>query len=207
MSNQTPGPETVLRRAISAALKQVRTCVPGQILSYDANTGQADVQPLVMESMPNADGTTTAKQRAIAPHCPVLFIGGGGSRLTFPVKNGDACLLLLADASLDRWSALGGLVDPQDDRHHHSTDGIAIVGLESSADFAPAHATATVLEGSDIRLGDASGGALATKADIDALALWMRTHLHLGVTTGGGTSGGPSTVPPGASGTTKVKAT
>ncbi len=50
--------------------------------------------------------------------------------------------------------------------------------------------------------------ALATKDDLDALADWVSSHTHTGVTTGGGVSGGPSPSPPvpSATGTTKLKA-
>lgn len=219
MANQSPSLGTVLQRAIERALREVRTCEPGVINSYDPVTRTADVQPLLMRTRPTEDGTTITVRAPMATACPVLFVGGGGSRLTFPVKAGDVCLLLTGSRSLARWKLLGGEVDPMDNRHHHITDSIALVGLMDMAHGSPAHATATVLEGSDVRLGDANGGALATKADLDALAAYVdkqfgavgHTHVVSGAATtatnkGSTPSGGAAGVPS-AAGTTKVKAT
>src|SRR4029077_1835714 len=123
MSDSTPSPSTVLRRAIRVALRMVRVALPGPIEAYDANTCQADVQPLIMEAQPQPDGSTVTALLPVVPHVPVVFVGGGGSRLTFGVKTGDPCMLIFASSSLDRWLALGGEVDPLDDRHHHLSDG------------------------------------------------------------------------------------
>jgi hypothetical protein len=49
--------------------------------------------------------------------------------------------------------------------------------------------------------------ALATKADMDTLRTWLAAHTHVGVTTGGGTSGVPGTLPvPTPAGTQKLRA-
>ena len=175
--NQTPKPETVLRRAIASALRQVRVALPGRIEAYDAARCEADVLPLVMEAQGQADGSVATVPLTVVPHCPVLFVGGGGARLTFPVKRGDFCLLLFSSSSLDRWQAFctGDPVDPKDDRHHHISDGIALVGLESAHTVAPAHASATVLEGDDVRIGDASAVALSKNADVSTLVNVLKT--------------------------------
>lgn len=178
MSNSSPSPETVIRRAIRVALRQVRVALPGRVESYDAKTCQADVQPLIMEAQPQPDGSLKTALLPVVPHVPVLFVGGGGSRLTFPVKAGDTCMLVFSSSSLDRWLALGGEVDPQDDRHHHLTDAIAIVGLDDFASVKPAHATATVLEGDDVRIGDDTGTAAALHSELNDL---------IGILSGAGT--------------------
>ena len=58
-----------------------------------------------------------------------------------------------------------------------------------------------------VEVDDGTGAVpLATKADIDALETWLGTHKHLGVTTGGGTSGNPALpAAPRAAGTTVLK--
>ena len=158
MANQSPAPETVIAKAMRVALRSVRVALPGRIQTYDASTCQADVQPLIQEAQADFDGTVTTGPLPVVPHVPVLFMGGGGNRTTYPVKPGDTCLLIFSSSSLDRWLALGGLVDPQDDRRHDISDGIALVGLTAFPNATPASTTATVLEGL-IQLGSQSASA------------------------------------------------
>lgn len=178
MSNRSPAPETVIRRIVEAILRNdVVTTEVGVIESYDADTCTASVQPLVMRVVQTENGLQTVRQ-SVVDDAPVAFLGGGDGRLTFPIARGDECILLAASRSLDRWSAFGGEVDPQDRRHHHITDSIVLVTpkLSPSAN-SPAHATATVLESSDLRLGDDSGSALSLKSDaqgfFDILDAWV----------------------------------
>lgn len=169
MSSFTPDPTTVIRKLVGRLLRSVSTNEPGVIESYDPDTGTADVQPSIMVAKPSENGPVLVRQ-AMVTHAPVVFCGGGGSRLTFPIKRGDSCLLMVASRSLDRWSAFGGEVDPQDAvRHHHITDAIVLVGLTPPAHATPAHATATILEGSDVRLGDDTGSLLSLAVDLQGI--------------------------------------
>jgi hypothetical protein len=203
MSNQSPRPETVMRRAIARALREASTAEPALIESVDASACTVDAQPLLMRVRLNERGEREVTRAPMVTGAPILFLGGGGSRLTFPVKRGDVCLLLVATRSIARWNAIGGEVDPEDNRAHHISDSIALCGLSDTAHAKPAHATATVLEGADIRLGDDTAVALATKADVDALAHWIRVDMVVNAT---GATPGTTTDPPVATGTTKVKA-
>lgn len=164
--NRSPSPDTVITRAIDAFLRNnVFTTEVGVIESYDATTCTASVQPLVMRAIQSENGTQFVRQ-TVVDDAPVAFLGGGDARLTFPIKRGDECLLLVPSRSGDRWSAFGGEVDPQDTRHHHITDAIVLVtvGL-SPATFLPAHATATVLESDDLRLADKDATEAALQGD------------------------------------------
>ena len=60
---------------------------------------------------------------------PVIILGGGGGRLTFPIKQGDHCLLLFNDYELDGWW-ISGEGRPSDfPRKHDLSDAVALVGL------------------------------------------------------------------------------
>jgi hypothetical protein len=206
MSNQSPRPETVLRRAIARALREASTAEPAIVESVDHATCTVDVQPLLMRVRQTESGEREVTRAPMVVGVPVLFAGGGGSRLTFPVKRGDVCLLLVATRSIARWNAIGGEVDPEDNRAHHISDSIALCGLTDSAHAKPFHATATVLEGNDVRLGDADNAQLlALKSDVDDLKSWAAGHFHAGGTIFGFTDT-PSTPPPSATGTTNTKA-
>lgn len=70
----------------------------------------------------------------ILADCPVIFLGGGGFSLTFPVAEGDECLILFNDRDLDVWFQGGGanaaVATP---RLHSISDGIVLAGIRSLA--------------------------------------------------------------------------
>lgn len=181
MSNTTPSWDTLIRAAIRVQLRGVRVALPGTVTSYDASTCQADVQPALLEERITEFGPIAERLPTI-PHVPVIFCGGGGSRLTFPVAVGDTCWIMFSSSSLAKWKALGGEVDPEDDRHHNINDAVALVGLSDLAHADAASATATVLEGSDIRLGDqnANDAVLTAKDSTDFMAALDAAIVALG---------------------------
>lgn len=171
MTQATPAWSTVIRRAIEVVLRSVSTAEPGVIESFDADACTADVQPLLMRIVRSETGKTARRQNVVT-HAPVLFVGGGGSRLTFPVKRGDQCLLIVASRAIDRWNEIGEELDPQNERHHHITDAIAIVGLTPQAHAKAVNPDATVLEAADLRLGNSDAAQSSMRADefLDKLA-------------------------------------
>jgi hypothetical protein len=62
---------------------------------------------------------------------PVLILGGGGGAITFPIKQGDECIILFNDRELDNWFQNGGVQTFSSQRTHDFSDGMAIVGLRS----------------------------------------------------------------------------
>lgn len=213
MSNSVPKPETVIARAMRVAFKQQRTNLPGVIETYDPARCEASVQVLVQDLDRAENGARFAKRVPVYNHVPVAFLGGGGMRLTFPVKRGDTCVLVFASSSTERWRALGGEVDPQED--HHAGDPLcAIVGLSDFAHAKAAHATATALEGTDVRIGVTGNAvALATKADVDAvnsklnsLITKFNTHIHVLTTGTASPTAAPETAVAAATGTIHTKA-
>lgn len=169
--NDTPAPETVIERAIRRMLGTVHTVRIGYVERYDATTGEADVQPADMAPFRNEAGVRVPYQRAVIPHVPVYFPGGGGARDTWPVKRGDACIVLHTSVPIGRWLVQGGIVDENNDRKRHTpSNAIALVGILDFAHFKPAHASARVLESSDIRLGSQTAAdPLVRKSDLDAV--------------------------------------
>lgn len=201
--NTAPSPETVIDRAIRRILGSVHTIEIGYIESYDATRCEASVQPARLEPFRNELGVRVPYQRAVIPHVPVYFPGGGGARDTWPVQRGDACILLQCSGPIGRWLVQGGIVDENNDlQRHHASNAIALVGIIDFAHVKSAHASARVLEAASLLLGgqDASD-PIVRKSDLDAvvtsiksdLAL-LKTHVHAGVTTGAGVSGTSATI-------------
>lgn len=127
----------------------MRVALPGRIETYDASTQQATVQPLVYDGVYDETGARTADRLPVVTGVPVVFPGAGGFRVTFPVTAGDTVLLVFSSSSIDLWLALGGEVDPVDDRRHHISDAIAIPGLRDFAHALGNAPTSTMSLGKD----------------------------------------------------------
>lgn len=97
--------------------------------------------------------------------CPVVFLTGGGGRLTFPVEQGDSCLIFFCDRDIDTWMQTG-VTDspPNSSRIHALSDAIALVGIRSNAN--PLTDFNTVIAS----LIDKTGERLAQAGDLKATA-------------------------------------
>lgn len=63
--------------------------------------------------------------------CPVFFAGGGTASQTFPVAQGDECLILFNDRDIDAWWAGSNSSEPDTPRTHSYSDALVIVGFRS----------------------------------------------------------------------------
>lgn len=112
---------------IDSRLKDLHTCLPGIVHSFDPDTQTASVQPAIKRVF-------TEKGAVYLPLCvdvPVAFPGGGDFFLTFPVKAGDECVLQFSERCIDFWHAFGGIQLPAEYRLHDLSDAFATVGINS----------------------------------------------------------------------------
>src|SRR5690606_5340550 len=65
------------------------------------------------------------------PGVPVWFPQGGPFAITFPLGEGDECLLVFMDLCMDSWLARGDVQNWSDRRRHDLSDAVALVGLNS----------------------------------------------------------------------------
>lgn len=161
---QTPTLAEVILGAQRVTMRGVRVALPGRIEAYNPVTREANVLPLVMDRVTGEEGEVTAKALPVVPHVPVLAVAGG--RIKFPIAVGDTVLLVFASSSLDLWLARGGLVDPEDDRHHAADDAVAIHGLQ---DFAHVLAPVPALEFTGATINVGGSAPLALAAQVEAL--------------------------------------
>lgn len=186
--------------------QQLHVAQPGIVESYDPTTQRASVQLCIRQRM-IVEGGTELQPAPLLPSVPVLFPRGGGAFITWPIAKGDHVLVVFQDSSIDRWTQMGGTVDPIDPRAHALSDAVAIPG------FYPYPSALPATDGDAIVLGfegiEAKLVAQAEKVETELNRLWdaLRSHVHAGVTTGPGTSGTAAVV--GAAGNVaaeKVKA-
>lgn len=105
----------------------------GIIRAFDASTQTATVQIAMKQILSvNDDGTKILGDYPLIAQCPVVFPCGGGFTLTFPIEEGDECLLVFGDRGIDNWLAFGNGQQPASPRTHDINDAIAIVGIKSN---------------------------------------------------------------------------
>lgn len=109
------------------------TALPGQVVSFDAVAVTAVVQPAIAGTVSLPDGSHQIVNLPVITDVPVVFPGGGGCRLTFPIAAGDECLLVFASRAIDAWQQSGGVQKASDARKHDLSDAFAIVGPMSQA--------------------------------------------------------------------------
>lgn len=179
---RSPSLGQVVRKAIEAQVAALRVSLPGRIEKYDPATRRANVKPLVRDVYFDMDGVRQADSLPVVTDVPVLFPGGGGYSLTFPVAVGDPCLLLFSDSSLDVWKARGGEVDPLEVRPHDLSNAVALVGLQDFAHATAAHADNVALGKSDgacVELTPAGDVLLHSGGAVDFVALAAKVKAEL----------------------------
>ena len=119
MEGITPEEIAALKNGIFSSL---HCALPGTVLSFDAVTQTAAVQPALKHG--------TIALPALRD-VPVFFPGSRGQGITWPVEAGDECLLVFADGDIDRWFESGEAEDPASGRRHDLSDAFAFVGFRS----------------------------------------------------------------------------
>lgn len=199
--------DTLMDVALENRLRELHTCLPGIVVSFDAARQTATVQPAIKRVFTELG----AVNLPVCMDVPVCFPGGGGFWLTFPVVAGDECLLVFAERCIDRWHAEGGTQLPAEYRLHDLSDAFALVGVTSQprrlanvqasgaelrtrdrSTFLRLEAGRVVIRGNVVLEGDIQQtGAITSSGDHVAGGTSLRTHRHGQVRSGPDTSGAP----------------
>lgn len=102
---------------------------PGEVNVRAANVDVLIAQTVVTSVSP--DGTETIAEYSEIKQVPVWIMGGGGVSSTYPINEGDECVLLFHDRHLDDWFVNGPGLPPAMGRLHDMSDAIALVGIRS----------------------------------------------------------------------------
>ncbi len=188
-------------------LKQLHTCLPGIVFSFDAATQTAQIQPAIQRVF-NARGPVNL------PMCvdvPVCFPGGGDIFLTFPVQPGDECTLFFSERCIDFWHVQGGVQLPADYRMHDLSDAFAFVGVNSQPNklanvntagaelrtrdrsvYIRLEAGGIFIKGNIVQEGNiTSTGVVTGTTDVVFAGRSAIAHVHTGVDTGPSNTGAP----------------
>lgn len=139
--SRNPTTAELLNRAIESALGDIYMGMPGKVVRYDADKQEADVQPLIKVSYIDEAGERKLEALPVVPSVPVIFQGGGGFVVQFPIDVGDTVWLMFTAVSIDKWLKVGTTggspVDPESDSRHALADAVALPGLRSFKDKRP----------------------------------------------------------------------
>jgi len=124
-------PEEALRVVLEGHQATIWTAMPGILQTFDAGKMTCEVQPAIQGQLRQADGTWIDKSLPVLLDCPVIFPAGGGFALTFPLKQGDEGLIVIASRCIDAWWYSGGVQKQARARMHDLSDGFFLPGCFS----------------------------------------------------------------------------
>lgn len=119
-------PADIISNVIDSRINSIHTANIGIIKSYDASTNRSTIQPAL-----NIKYLTQPEPipLPVIENVPIIFPWSSSFSMTFPVREGDYCLLVFIERSIDLWKAVGGQVTPDDPRKYNLSDCVAIPGL------------------------------------------------------------------------------
>lgn len=158
--------EETARMAQDGHQARIWTALPGIIQSFDSSALTCTVQPSISGTQQNNDGTVGQIKMPVLLDCPVVFPGGGGCTLTFPLSAGDECLVVFASRCIDSWWALGGVQGQAEARMHDLSDGFVIPGPRSQPRKITAAASAQLRTDDGGVFIQVSGDGVLIKGDL-----------------------------------------
>lgn len=133
LNSQLGSKEQADAQLAQAIMSAMRVSIPGIIQSFDPDAVTAVVQPAIKGAEQDESGAEVSVNLPLLVDVPVVFPRGGGCTLTFPVSEGDECMVIFADRCIDFWWQSGGIQEPVDGRMHDLSDAFCIVGPQSQA--------------------------------------------------------------------------
>lgn len=103
----------------------------GEIQSFDSTNQTVSVRILHKKINETNLDERELEDYSILSEVPVVIMGGGGTYISHPIKQGDTCLLLFNDYELDNWWVTGDSLPSDFPRNHDLSDAIALVGLNN----------------------------------------------------------------------------
>jgi hypothetical protein len=124
-------------------LSSLHCALPGTVVSFDAESQTAVIQPAVSRVIPSAvEGSPSSVSMPLLRDVPVFM------PVSFEINPGDACLVIFADCDIDAWFENGEVEVPASNRMHSLSDGFAFVGFRPRVIPTASSVIPSVVEGS-----------------------------------------------------------
>lgn len=170
----------------------LRCCIPGVIQQYDPKTNTASIQPAIREEIVNEDNTVQYMNLPILVNVPVIFPSCSIGSIKMLLKQGDECLVLFSDLSIDNFWKYANVQNPIEVRRHDLSDGIAIPCVLSQPNTKPFNGTGIEITSGDSKISITkdeitfkNGYGNVTLTQI----IKIMNHTHTAPAMGGKTSG------------------
>jgi hypothetical protein len=181
-----------IKDTVSEQINEIHTAMPGRIVSVDTLVGTCTVMPMIKKKTPNGSLLEYPQISGV----PLVLPQGSGqsASVSFPVKSGDGCLLIVSEQALDYWM-YGRNTDT--DLKFDITNAVCIPGLFKSVPKGFAYACRTdsiIVDAGSVRLtvsptgvtvdgsltvnGSITGKNISSKGDITAGGVSLKTHVH-----------------------------
>lgn len=122
----------VLERLTNSIKTSIHCVKIGEIVSFDKTDQTATVRVLHIIDENYNLYLSQEMEYPLLQKVPVVILQGGGASITFPIKQGDQCLLLFCDYMIDAWWISGEKKSSVVPRKHDISDPIALVGVNAT---------------------------------------------------------------------------
>ena len=187
-----------VKQTAKEMINEIHTAVPGKIDSIDYDEGLANVLPIMKRKLRNGEKI----DYPLITGVPIVFPQGSlqTASITFPVKPGDFCLLIIAEQALDFWQYE---IETETDLPFDITNAICIPGLfqKATKDLQEANEKNSIIarvgevtfkiEPDGIKLkGDLNvDGKIIATGEVKSGSVSLAQHVHTAPANGGTTSG------------------
>ena len=144
-----------IEKTAKEATNDIHSALPGEIISFDPNTGMAAVKPVgkyVTSNGIKLDYPVITEAPVVFPYC-----SSGGIGVAFPVNKGDSCMIIISEVELDSWRSGA---EAEGSLRFDLTNAMVIPGLlegggELIAEAANSNAVVVGTSGAKVIVGDA----------------------------------------------------
>lgn len=124
-------PEHISGAVFRKMQSKLWTAIPAIIQSFDYQKLTVTARPAIKGIIKDESGREISVSLPVLLDCPVIFPHSGGLSLTFPINNGDECLIIFSCRCIDSWWQNGGIQPPMEMRMHDLSDGFCLAGAYS----------------------------------------------------------------------------
>jgi hypothetical protein len=185
-------PEEIQKKALDQHAFDMRVSEPGIIQSFSPGPpATCTVQPAIRERL-NINGNISHVQLPILINVPVIYPGGGGYAITWPLNVGDEGIIVYQDKCYDAFWQSGGIQNQVEKRRHDLSDAVfypcrisipnSLTGVTNTFQIRNAAGAAIIeMNGTTINI---LGGT------VNIMNRSFMAHTHSGVQSGGSNTGG-----------------
>lgn len=117
--------------ALERKIRMGLNCVQvGVVQEFNTETQLASVKIAMKQVVRiNEDGTQELREYPLLLECPTFVLSGSNDFISFPISEGDNCLVLFNDRDIDTWLNAGDGGFPTTVRAHDLADAFCLVGV------------------------------------------------------------------------------